>query len=203
MRHNFLDRYSRLHSPVHRLPAMAKLLITFCLVVSVVSIPFQFKGIFIVIAGALIFLILLSRIPLKFILSRLFILETFTLGIALLTLLQPHGIDAFLTIFTKSTLCLLAVILLSNSTSFSDLLDAFKRLRFPQLIITILALMYRYIFVLVDEMERMVRARESRSFSIKRINRWMVMASLIGQLFIRSTERAERIYAAMSARGWK
>jgi cobalt/nickel transport system permease protein len=63
--------------------------------------------------------------------------------------------------------------------------------------------MYRYLFVLIDEAERLNRARSSRTFSASRLRRWHTLASLIGQLFVRSTERAERIYAAMSARGWK
>ncbi|MGA2586237.1 MAG: CbiQ family ECF transporter T component [Candidatus Aminicenantales bacterium] len=32
---------------------------------------------------------------------------------------------------------------------------------------------------------------------------WVLLSRIVGQLFLRSTERAERIYAAMSARGWK
>jgi len=65
------------------------------------------------------------------------------------------------------------------------------------------ALLYRYLFVLLDEMERMNRARHSRTFTQHRWRTWKNLASVIGQLFVRSTERAERIYAAMCARGWK
>jgi cobalt/nickel transport system permease protein len=63
--------------------------------------------------------------------------------------------------------------------------------------------MYRYLFVLVDEAERMQRARRSRTFTRLRTHAWESRASLVGQLFVRSTERAERIYAAMCARGWR
>jgi cobalt/nickel transport system permease protein len=78
-----------------------------------------------------------------------------------------------------------------------------KRLGVPRLLVTILALLYRYLFVLIDEAERLNRARASRTFSSNRRKKWHMLASLIGQLFVRSTERAERIYAAMTARGWK
>jgi len=203
MRHNFLDRYSRIESPIHRLPALVKFISCLCMVFLVISIPIQIESVFIAIAGLLLVLIPVSKIPLKFIVSRLLFLETFTLGIALLALIRQNGLAVFLTIFIKSTLCIITVILLSNSTPFSELLEVMKRLKFPSLIITILALMYRYIFVLIDEMERMVRAYESRSFTANRKKHWMVLASLVGQLFIRSTERAEHIYDAMSARGWK
>jgi cobalt/nickel transport system permease protein len=65
------------------------------------------------------------------------------------------------------------------------------------------ALMYRYIFVLIDETQRMRRARLSRTFEKRRAPSWRSASAVIGQLFVRSTERAERIFAAMSARGWR
>jgi len=95
------------------------------------------------------------------------------------------------------------MILLANTTPFSELLGVLRRIHFPALMITTLALMYRYLFVLVDETERMQRARVSRTFTKQRAHVWKSLATVIGQLFVRSTERAERIYAAMSARGWE
>jgi cobalt/nickel transport system permease protein len=55
----------------------------------------------------------------------------------------------------------------------------------------------------MDEAERMQRARASRTFTKRRFALWKVLGTVMGQLFVRSTERAERIYAAMCARGWK
>jgi cobalt/nickel transport system permease protein len=95
------------------------------------------------------------------------------------------------------------MILLSNTTPFSEVLRVLRHVRVPALLITTLALMYRYLFVLVDEGERMKRAHACRSFVRQRRFRWRTMATVAGQLFIRSTERAERIYAAMCARGWR
>jgi cobalt/nickel transport system permease protein len=71
------------------------------------------------------------------------------------------------------------------------------------LLVTTIALMHRYLFVLVDESLRMRRARSSRTFSRQHRVRWHVLGTLVGQLFVRASERAERIYAAMCARGWK
>jgi cobalt/nickel transport system permease protein len=75
--------------------------------------------------------------------------------------------------------------------------------RVPGLLITTIALMHRYLFVLADEAERMRRARASRTFARRRRFHWHTLASVAGQLFIRASERAERIYDAMCARGWK
>ncbi len=68
---------------------------------------------------------------------------------------------------------------------------------------TTLALMYRYLFVLMDEAERMQRARASRTFTKPGLRSWKTLGTVVGQLFVRSSERAERIYSAMCARGWK
>lgn len=203
MRHDFLDRYSRLGSPIHRLPTAVKLLATFSLIVATVAVPFSSAWFFIVVAGILLIVATVSTIPWIFILKRLLLLEPLALGIAVMALFQPNGTMIFLSIVTKSTLCLFTVILLSNTTPFENLLRLLSRIGVPGILITILALMYRYLFVLIDEGERLSRARMSRTFSTSRVRRWQALASLIGQLFVRSTERAERIYAAMTARGWK
>lgn len=182
---------------------MVKLVSTLCIISATVTVHFSHWWFFALIGAALLIISSLTTIPSKFILSRLILLEPLALGIAVMALFQENGTFIFFSILTKSTLCLLTVILLSNTTPFSDLLSTLKRCGAPKLFITILALMYRYLFVLIDEAERLSRARRSRTFSDARLQKWSSMASLVGQLFVRSTERAERIYAAMSARGWK
>jgi cobalt/nickel transport system permease protein len=203
MRHDFLDRYSRLKSPIHRAPTVIKMFASLCLIASIVAVRFSHEWFFLLVALVLITVSAATTIPWSFIFGRLIMLEPFALGIAVMALFQQNGTVVFLTIVVKSTLCLFTVILLSNTTPFADLLLALRRFRVQKLLVTILALMYRYLFVLIDEAERLTRAQSSRTFSDSRVQRWHTMASLIGQLFVRSTERAERIYAAMSARGWK
>ena len=146
---------------------------------------------------------IISGIPLSYLAQRLLLVEPFVLGLAVLTLLQPGGWMVFLGIVVKSTLCLLAMVLLASTTPFAELVQVLRRLRVPALLVTTVALLYRYLFVLSDEIERMNRARHSRTFIRHRWRTWQTLASVIGQLFVRSTERAERIYAAMCARGWR
>ena len=203
MRHDFLDRYSRLESPIHHLPAMLKLLTALSFIIVTVSIPFRDHWLFLTLFGFLVVASALSRIPWRFLIGRLAILEPFALGIALMTLFQHDGYVIFLSILVKSTLCLCMMILVSNTTPFSEILAALHTVKIPSLLITILALAYRYLFVLIDEGERLQRARRSRTFVTTRTKHWVTLASLVGQLFVRSTERAERIYDAMMSRGWK
>jgi cobalt/nickel transport system permease protein len=203
MRHDFLDRYSRLQSPIHRLSATLKLFVSLLLVVVAVTVSFDHPWIFAAIGVILLCIAYISSIPLRFTLGRLLMLEPFALGIAVMALFQHNGFDVFLGILVKSTLCLLTMILASNTTPFSEVLATLRKLKTPSLLITVLALAYRYLFVLIDEGERLQRARRSRTFVVGRAKSWIALSSLIGQLFVRSSERAERIFAAMTSRGWK
>jgi len=203
VRHDYIDRYARLDSPVHRLPAGLKLAIALALVVSTVIVPTTVPLYFASCGLFLFCVILLGRLPLSFVALRLLTLEPLVAGVAILSLLQHDGLSMLVRILVKSNLCLLAMVLLSNTTPFAGLLDVLRSLRVPPLLVTVLALMYRYVFLLIDQTERMSRARKSRTFRPRRGSRWKAAAGIVGQLFVRSTERAERIYSAMSARGWR
>ena len=203
MRAELLDRYSYSDSPIHRLPAAVKLALALATVIVTVVLPVGRWDGFVVIALLLTGVVAASRVPPRFILLRLVTLEPLALGVAGLAIFQPQGGRIFATMLAKTTLCLLTMILLSNTTPFSALLDVMKRARVPAILVSTLALMYRYLFVLADEALRMRRARASRTFRPGRWWTWRALATVIGQLFVRSTERAERIYAAMTARGWR
>jgi len=203
MRHDFLDRYSRLESPIHRLPAGAKVLVSFAIIAATVTVPFENRWFFVALCASLVGVAIVSRIPARFLIGRLFLLEPFAIGVAIMTLFQHNGVYFFLSIVVRSTICLFTMILASNTTPFSNLLEVLRKTKVPALFVTVLALAYRYLFVLIDEGERLQRARRSRTFETTKTRTWVSLASLIGQLFVRSSERAERIFTAMTSRGWK
>ena len=193
----------RLNSPVHRLPAALKLGVALIIIVGTVLAPLSWTGWFDGVIFLLAFAIVLSRLPLFFLFRRLLVLSPFVLGVVLVNAFQPASRANWLAVAVKSGLCLLTVILVSNTTPFSRILRVLKSMRVPALLITTIALMHRYLFVLMDESERMRRARASRTFARTRRFHWHTLATVVGQLFIRASERAERIYDAMCARGWK
>jgi cobalt/nickel transport system permease protein len=203
MHHDFLDRHARLESPVHRLPPRVKLAAAMSLLFTIILIPAAHAAWFGLIAVGLLAIAAMSRVPPGFLLRRLLLMGPFVLGVAILSLFQPGGEAIFLRLLARGTLCLLTVLVLASTTPFSEILRVLRSLRAPSILVTTLALMYRYVFVLVDEAQRMNRARASRTFGRGRSRLWRTRASVIGQLFVRSTERAERIFAAMSARGWR
>ena len=192
-----LHNHSRGDSSVHRLPAALKLGAALALVLVTVLLPrTQIVGL-LAVAAVLILIAAASRLPAWFLLKRMLLLEPLVLGVAVLMLFQPGGGRVFAAVLLKTNLCLLAMVLLSNTTPFTEML------RVPWMFVTTLTLMHRYLFVLADEAERMRRARACRTFTRGRRFEWNVLATVLGQLFIRASERAERIYDAMCARGWK
>jgi cobalt/nickel transport system permease protein len=146
---------------------------------------------------------LASRVPVRFLLRKLLLLEPFVLGVVAMTLFQSDGLHRFLVTLTRSTLCLAASILFAATTPFTDFLAVLRAWRLPPLLTATLALTYRYLFVLVDEALRMRRARAARTFARGRRPRWHALSTVVARLFVRVTARAERIHAAMSARGWQ
>ena len=203
MRHDFLDRYSRLASPVHALPAWLKALATLTLVMAMAVARPSWWPALVVATALLVAGAWLSRIPAGFLLRRLLLLEPVVVVVATLALWQSDGGMRFALLVARSTLSLAALILFTNTTPFGEVLELLRRCRVPSLLVTVLALMYRYVFVLVDEAARLQRARASRAFSRSAARSWRSVASGAGQLFVRSSERAERVFTAMCARGWR
>ena len=185
------------------MPAALKLAVALAVIVGTVLAQWHFRGWFISVALLLTLAAVLSRISPLFLLKRLLLLSPFVLGVALANAIQPAAQGSWQVVAVKSALCLFTVILASNTTPFTKLLRVLTRLRVPGLLITTIAMLHRYLFVLVSEAERMRRARLSRTFTRRRRARWQVLATMVGQLFVRASERAERIYDAMCARGWK
>jgi len=195
--------HRRRDSAVSRLPAGLKLGVALGMIVGTVLAPPTAAGWFVGMAVVLAVAVMLSRVPVLFLLKRLAWLSPFVLSVALVNAWQPAARGSWQTVALKSTICLLTVIVVSNTTPFSRILRVLKALHVPSLLITTIALMHRYLFVLVEEAERMRRARASRTFMRDRRARWHALSTVVGQLFVRASERAERIYDAMCARGWK
>jgi cobalt/nickel transport system permease protein len=195
--------HSRRDSPIHRLPAALKLGAALAAILGTVLAPTGWTAWYVGVSLALGGAVVLSRTPVRFLLKRLAVMFPFVLGVALVNAFQPGAKAGWLAVLVRSTLCLATVILLSNTTPFSGILRVLRRVGVPGLLITTLTLMHRYLFVMADEAERMRRARASRTFQRRRGIQWRLLATVVSQLFVRASERAERIYAAMCARGWR
>jgi len=188
---------------ISRLPAGLKLAFALGVIIGTVLMPPQIYGWFIAVSMVLILAIVCAGLSWVYLLKRLLWLSPFVLAVAVTNMFQSVPRIPWQAVALKSSLSLVTIIVLVKTTSFSALLRTLQAVRVPGLLVTTMVLMQRYLFVLSDEAMRMRRARASRTFSPGRRFQWKVLASVVGQLFIRASDRAERIYDAMCARGWK
>jgi cobalt/nickel transport system permease protein len=227
MHANAFDRYQDRSSLFHRLDARVKVLITVLFIISNVLLPDGAWVAFLLGWGVLLVGGVISGLGAGYTFKRSFIALPFALA-AFTTLfslpgaqiwegrlgpwhlvMTDAGLLRFTSILIRSWLSVQAAILLVAATRFPDLLHALQHLRVPGVLVAIISFMYRYLFVLADEVLRMLRGREARSAMLpgKRPGgtlAWRARAagSMAGQLFLRSYERSERVYSAMLARSY-
>lgn len=227
MHSDAFDRYHEKNSFIHRLDPRVKVVVTVVFIVSNALLP---DGAWIAFGAAWLFLLLtnwLSQLGFGYTLKRSIVALPFAL-IAITILftipgeplvsfkllmwnltITDMGLLRFVSILIRSWLSVQLAILLVATTRFPDLIHAFEHLRVPAILTTIIAFLYRYLFVLTDEVFRLIRARESRSAAATGrrsgggvLWRARVAGNMAGQLFLRSYERSDRIYNAMVARGY-
>jgi cobalt/nickel transport system permease protein len=216
LKHDFLDKHAHIDSPVHRLDPRVKLISAFAGIVIIVTEPLEGSLIpFAFYFGVVSLIIVLSRVPLKYILKRCLVVLPFILMAAvfypLSVILEGENIGQGnmnpylmpgIIIFSKALLAVLLLIVLTSTESFHRLLLAMRKLRMPRIIATISALLYRYIFLLIDEALKTSRARESRTPGKLRMSRMKVFGNQVATIFIRSWDRSEIIYKSMLSRGF-
>ena len=112
-----------------------------------------------------------------------------------------NGWLLFIGIVLRGLLSMQALLILIQSMGFIGLVKNMRRLGVPKFLVTQLLLVFRYIRVLIEEGISMRNAINARSYGKKHlsIKLWGVM---VGQLFMRSIDRAERVNRAMMARGF-
>ena len=221
MKHSFIDQYSDQDSFIHRLDPRTKLITTLVFILAVIITPptkWQVFALYLLFIATLIFV---SKVPILYILKRSLVIMPFVVMIAIsipffregevagsynIWLWQVSvtysGLQVLWNILAKAWLSILSLILLTSATKMTSLLEALEQLRMPRVMVMLLSFMYRYIFVLADEVMRMKQARDSRNFGGKRLWQIRTIGNMIGTLFIRSYERGERVYVAMLARGF-
>ena len=118
-------------------------------------------------------------------------------------LLSEPGMWAAWALIAKATLGVLISITLSATTSITDVVTGLHRLHVPDLFVSILTSMVRYLNVVGEESARMSRARAARGLDGRGPSTWPILAQSLGTLFIRSYERGERVHLAMMSRGYQ
>lgn len=226
MAQHVLERYIDGASPIHALDARVKLVLAVTTIVCAALLPPQSWLALVALTALTWATIITSGIGLKIILRRALVAlpflavvvtiifsvpgqPVFTLPLGFMTLTATDaGLLRFFTIVWKSWVSIQVALVLTATTHFFDILRALGALRLPKIMVALLSFMYRYLFVLVDEAQRLLRARDCRSAALHGTGggsiwwRAKVTGQLVGTLFLRAFERSERIYVAMLARGY-
>jgi cobalt/nickel transport system permease protein len=188
---------------VRRLPSGLKVAVALGLIALVAAAPKDWAALPWAASAFLLVVAAAARLPLRVFPGRLLLLLPVVIGLGALSLFRADGWAHFSSVATRGAIALSAMLLLSNTTAFTEILRMLRTVKVPALLLTTLALLYRYLFVLVEESDRVRIARTSRVFAGSRRLTWRVLGGVIGELFVRSTIRAERVYAAMVSRGWR
>lgn len=226
-----MERETYKKSAVHRIDGRIKILMTLAITVYVVALPrmetlnFTKLGIM---EAYLLILMLFSKIELSHLAMRFAIAIPFGLGISALqpfmrqpfihdfTILytMPMGLEITregmlygALLFGKFLVCVSSVILLSSTTSMSELVASARRLGLPREMALLFTMMVRYLFVFWNMLGRIRTAQKTRCFEIwnrKVPRKWTLeqIGYTISSLFIRSYEQGERTYQSMLCRGY-
>ena len=209
-----LERLGRGDSFVHRLPPASKAVVTLLFIGLVVSVPGSRPSLFFPFLLYPAVLMPLSGTPVKPIFARLRLAIPFALfaGISnLITMRETafvlgalpvsYGLLSLFSLLLKTGLSVCAVLILIATTPFTALSECLTAPRFFRPIGLQLALSYRYISTLLGEAEAMWTAYALRSPASKGVA-LSDFGSFLGQLLLRSIDRAQRIYDAMRCRGF-
>lgn len=212
-----LDIFSQGKSVFHSLDPRVKILV-FIPLVFVVALLQEATAAACYLGLAILFIVI-AGIDLKALFSRLAALNIF---VALLWLTLPFTIEgraifvfkglAFnsegalytLVITLKANAILLFTIAIIGTTDVFTLAHALFHLRFPKKLVYLSVFLYRYIGVLHDEHDRLTNTAKARSFCPGTdMNTLKTYAYMVGVLFVNSYERSQRIYQALTLRGFR
>ena len=222
MHHRMLDHFAGRETPVHRLDPAAKTVALLAVVLATVLVGRDHFLPILPVAVALSAYHVLARAPAWYVAKRLLMVSPFAVTIVVLfPFLEPgrpvwtlplgtwalevteQGLLRAGHLAARFLLCAWATVLLMATTRFQDVLQALERLHVPRVFVVQLAFLYRYLWILLDEGMRLRMARAARDGGAGPWRlRLQSSVGVVGVLFLRTYDRAERIYWAMTARGF-
>lgn len=209
-----MDELAAQNSPVHRVGAGWKLLVTVLYIVTVVSFSkYDIFGLFFMVLYPVIGY-QMAMIPIGTCFHKLRLVMPLVCAVGLLNpffdrqiLLTVGGIGisggviSMLTLMMKGIFCLMASFLLIATTSIEAICGALRRLHCPKILTSLLLLTFRYVSVLLQEVAVLSEAYHLRAPGQRgiHISAW---GSFLGQLLLRSMDRATALYESMELRGF-
>jgi cobalt/nickel transport system permease protein len=209
-----MDELAVQESPVHGMNATAKLLSTVIYILIVMSFDkYDLSGLIPMVLWPVL-LYQMSGIPVRTCFYKLRIVLPLVMAVGLFNPffdreIMLHignvgvsgGVISMLTLMLKGVLCLMASFLLVATTPFDSICAALRSMHFPATLTTLLLLTYRYVGVMTEELAVMTDAYHLRAPGQKGIH-MSAWGSFLGQLLLRSMDRAQELYSSMMLRGY-
>lgn len=198
-----MERWSRGESFLHERDARVKILslLSFLVILTTTRASqwVAMFGYFLLLCGA----VWMARLPLRAVLLRASVVIPFSLTFAGITLLSGDP-ERAAGIPMKTFLSTLGVLLVVATTPLPRILRGLESLGAPRLIILVIQFLYRYLFVIFEQAQKMRLAAQCRGggFSGGHRSKFQAAAGALAVLFGRSYERAEGIHQAMLSRGF-
>lgn len=210
------ERFSQGTSLIHLLDTRVRLISAMILTL-VIALSHDFRTAIIgFILGAV--LVCTARLELRSVLLRLLVVNSFTIFLWLtLPLTYPgsqiasigpftvsrEGVELATLITIKTNSIILLCIALIATSPVADIGHALGKLHFPAKICLLLLFSYRYIFVIFQEFQRLVRAARLRCFVPgTNLHTYRTYGYLFAMTLLKSWHRAERVSQAMMLRGF-
>ena len=209
-----MDELAAQDSPIHRLSPTAKLLTAIAYILVVVSYhKYDLSGLIVMLLYPVL-LFQLSDIPISVCFYKLRIVLPLVMAVGLFnpffdrapffylgSVPVSGGVISMLTLMLKGVLCLMVSFLLMATTPIDSLCAALRKLHIPGMLVTLLLLTYRYVGVMTEELAVMTDAYHLRAPGQKgiHVSAW---GSFLGQLLLRSMDRAQELYSSMLLRGY-
>lgn len=187
---------------MRNLDARLKWFAAMTLIVAMVSVPAASTNALALYAALVLSLWVCAAIPVCRVVKRLSVLLPFVALTAISAFLHRATSEGSMVVLAKSLLCVLTVTMLVETTPLPALLGSLRSFRVPELLVSLLGFMIRFLEVLQDETRTMHRAYLSRGGQTKNLRHAGQLGSLLASLILRTYHRSDRLHAAMLSRNF-
>jgi cobalt/nickel transport system permease protein len=209
-----IEKYAENNTLIHSLDPRCKILTVLFFSFTVVSFNHYTTFALAPLFAFPLFIIIIADIPFIYLLKKVLFVSLFAFTVAIANPFLDHtaaihigditisgGWLSFSSIMLRFFLTASAALLLLMTTGMYNISKGLEKLGVPHILTMQLFFLCRYIFSLTEEASRVDRVRAARSFGKKGMGIG-VFNNIVSSLFIRSLDRAERVYTAMRCRGF-
>ena len=215
-------------SLLHRCDAREKITLLMVYLLTTALLPVGAWAVYHLMGGMLWITVLLSELPAGLLLKKALLLEVPILLVLIPQIFLKTGsyveispwagfafslsltrLELVASLLVRSGLSLQFAVVILSVTRFEEMLAALHACGLPKILTAIFGLMWRYLYVLVDEVNSLTQARQARSSALPGnqaggsvLWRARVTGNMAGTLMLRSLDRSQRVYQAMQARGY-